>query len=269
MKKLLMVIIALSFSLYPQTSKAQTQVTFYTTMGIFVAQMYDTLQPITSGNFIDLVNEEFYDGVIFHRVIDGFVIQGGDPTGTGYGGPGYTIVDEFDPLASNVQMALGMANSGANTAGSQFYINLVDNTDLDAGYPVFGIVTENFSIVEDIGNVATNIDNRPLTDVVMDSVRVTTIFSTQVNEFKNSNLKVTISPNPTSSFVTIKFEEIMIKNNYNLRILNTSGQIVYMCAIDQSNLLIDFSSLGGSSTYFVQVYNRTEETVFTKKIILN
>ena len=145
MKKLLMVIIAFSFSLYPQTSKAQTQVTFYTTMGIFVAQMNDTLQPITSGNFIGLVNEEFYDGVIFHRVIDGFVIQGGDPTGTGYGGPGYTIVDEFDPLASNVQMALGMANSGTNTAGSQFYINLVDNTYLDENYPVFGIVTENFS----------------------------------------------------------------------------------------------------------------------------
>ena len=150
-------VIFLSFviSLTTNISRAQTEVTFYTNMGDFVVEMYDTLQPITAGNFIDLVNAEFYDGIIYHRVISGFMIQGGDPLGTGFGGPGYSIPDEFDPLTSNVQKAISMANSGPNTAGSQFFINLAHNLNLDTDYPVFGIVTSNFSVVQSIGLVAT------------------------------------------------------------------------------------------------------------------
>jgi cyclophilin family peptidyl-prolyl cis-trans isomerase len=155
-----------------QTVKAQTKVMFYTTMGNFEAELYDGLQPITSNNFKSLANAKFYDGIIFHRVINGFMIQGGDPTGTGSGGPGYTITDEFDPNTSNIQKTLAMANAGPNTGGSQFFINLVNNTYLNPNHPVFGIVTTNFSVVQSIGAVAVNASDRPLTDVKMDSVRV-------------------------------------------------------------------------------------------------
>src|SRR5688572_13012156 len=142
MKKI-SVFFLLYVALASYTAHAQTQITFYTNKGIFVAEMYDTLQPITAGNFISLVKKKFYDGIIFHRVIDKFMIQGGDPTGAGSGGPGYTIKDEFHPATSNIQTTLAMANSGPNTGGSQFFINLIDNTRLDPKHPVFGKVILN------------------------------------------------------------------------------------------------------------------------------
>ena len=101
---------------------SQSIVTFYTTEGDFEVELYDILKPITAGNFLDLVEQEFYDGIIFHRVISNFVVQGGDPTGTGSGGPGYTIEDEFDSSLSNLKRTLSMANAGPNTGGSQFFI---------------------------------------------------------------------------------------------------------------------------------------------------
>jgi peptidylprolyl isomerase len=98
--------------------------------------------PITSGNFIKLVKSGFYDGVIFHRVIDGFMIQGGDPKGNGMGGPGYTIKDEFTHAGGNRndRGTISMANAGPNTGGSQFFINLVNNNFLDTKHPAFGKV---------------------------------------------------------------------------------------------------------------------------------
>jgi len=154
-------------------------VTVHTNMGVFVVEMTEDVSPITSGNFIDLANEGFYDGVIFHRIIDNFVVQGGDPTGTGAGGPGYSIVDEFGEGLSNVQGTLSMANSGPNTGGSQFFINLVDNVALDwdvapttSAHPVFGRVLTNFDLVEEIGSVMTNAAGLPNEEVRMDSVRV-------------------------------------------------------------------------------------------------
>lgn len=161
------------------SAKAQTVVRFYTNMGNFEVMLYDSLTPITAGNFKGLVESNYYDNTIFHRVIDNFMIQGGDPTGTGSGGPGYTIEDEFDTSLSNMQMTISMANSGPNTGGSQFFINLVDNQYLDfnkppytSKHPVFGIVTDSFEVVQRIGKVATNINNRPRTPVVIDSIRV-------------------------------------------------------------------------------------------------
>ena len=114
-----------------QASVSQTVVTFFTNMGSFEVELYDTLMPITAGNFKSLVEDEYYDGVIFHRIISNFVIQGGDPTGTGSGGPGYTIPDEFDSTLSNLVKTLSMANAGPNTGGSQFFINTKNNTFLD------------------------------------------------------------------------------------------------------------------------------------------
>jgi len=126
---------------------AEKRVVLHTTMGDITIRLYDGM-PVTAGNFEKLVRSGFYDGTLFHRVIDGFMIQGGDPTGTGSGGPGYTIPDEFVKGHSNVRGTVAMANTGRpNTGGSQFFINLVDNTYLDwddprtpSAHPVFGEV---------------------------------------------------------------------------------------------------------------------------------
>ncbi len=121
--------------------------------------------PITAGNFETLVQKGYYNGVIFHRVIDGFMIQGGDPTGTGRGGPGYVIKDEFPPGNRNDRGTISMANAGPNTGGSQFFINLVDNNFLDGKHPVFGKVVEGMDVVEKIGRSRTGPGDRPVKEV--------------------------------------------------------------------------------------------------------
>lgn len=156
-----------------------TQVTLHTTMGDIVIRMHDDM-PITTGNFVKLCKQGFYDGVIFHRVIDGFMIQGGDPTGTGMGGPGYNIQDEFGKGHSNVRGSVSMANTGRpNTGGSQFFINTVDNTYLDKedprtpyAHPVFGTVVSGMDVVDRIGKVETDRNDKPLKPVTITSVTV-------------------------------------------------------------------------------------------------
>ncbi len=186
------------------TVNSQTVVTFYTTLGDFEVELYDAQMPITVGNFLSLVDQEFYDGIIFHRVIKNFVAQGGDPTGTGSGGPGYTIPDEFHPDLSNVEMTLAMANAGPNTGGSQFFINLKDNIFLDydkpplsSAHPVFGIVISGWDVVELIENVPVNGNDRPITPVVMNMVRVTQPLA--INEFDTNTSSFTIYPNPVTT----------------------------------------------------------------------
>ena len=141
-----------------------TQVILHTTMGDITLKMNDDM-PITTGNFVKLCKEGFYDGVIFHRVIDGFMIQGGDPTGTGMGGPGYTIEDEFGKGHSNVRGTIAMANAGPNTGGSQFFINTVNNTYLDNAHPVFGEVVSGMDAVDEISKVDTDRNDKPRDDV--------------------------------------------------------------------------------------------------------
>ncbi|MGA2918757.1 peptidylprolyl isomerase [Methanoregula sp.] len=141
-----------------------------TTMGNITIAL-DPAMPITAGNFETLVNKGFYDGTIFHRVINGFMIQGGDPTGTGMGGPGYTIPDE-PTNETNSPGAIAMANTGQpNSGGSQFFINLVNNGALQPGfdshYPVFGNVVAGMDIVNAIGNVQTDSNDRPLQNVTI------------------------------------------------------------------------------------------------------
>jgi len=130
--------------------------------------------PVTAGNFKKLVEEGFYDGVIFHRIIPNFMIQGGDPTGTGSGGPEYKIDDEFVAGHSNVRGTLSMANSGPNSGGSQFFINLVDNSFLDydkqpvtSKHPVFGEIVEGMDVVDKIASVTTERGDKPVEDVVI------------------------------------------------------------------------------------------------------
>jgi len=137
-----------------------------TDMGIITIAL-DPTMPVTAGNFETLVKKGYYDGVIFHRVIDGFMLQGGDPTGTGRGGPGYAIKDEFGPDNRNNRGTLSMANSGPNTGGSQFFINLVDNNFLDSKHPVFGKVVEGMDVVDKIGKTKTDSGDRPLKNVTI------------------------------------------------------------------------------------------------------
>jgi Peptidyl-prolyl cis-trans isomerase (rotamase) - cyclophilin family len=141
-----------------------TKVLLETSQGNITLQLYSDM-PITTGNFQSLVEKKFYDGLIFHRVIDGFMIQGGDPEGTGMGGPGYEIKDEFTDHNKNDRGTIAMANSGPNTGGSQFFINLVDNNYLDSKHPAFGKVIEGMDVVDAIGKVKTDSNDRPLTEV--------------------------------------------------------------------------------------------------------
>jgi peptidylprolyl isomerase len=148
-----------------------TEVLMETTMGNITIQLYNDM-PVTAGNFQKLVEKGFYDGTIFHRVIKDFMIQGGDPEGTGMGGPGYAIEDEFTDHNRNNRGTIAMANSGPNTGGSQFFINLVDNNYLDEMHPVFGEVVEGMDVVDAIGNVKTNAEDRPLEEVKIIRARV-------------------------------------------------------------------------------------------------
>ena len=146
---------------------------FQTNKGTFEIELFEDKVPVTTKNFIDLVDKGFYNGLIFHRVIDGFMIQGGDPEGTGMGGPGYTIPDEFNKdLRHDSEGILSMANAGPNTGGSQFFITLVATPWLDGHHAVFGKVIEGMDVVRAIGKVKCDGRDKPLEDVVINKVTI-------------------------------------------------------------------------------------------------
>ena len=142
-----------------------TQILFETTEGNIKIELFDDTMPVTAGNFKKLVSEGFYDGVIFHRIIPNFMIQGGDPTGTGSGGPGYSIKDEFTDNNKNDRGTLSMANSGPNTGGSQFFINVVNNNFLDDKHPVFGKITEGLDVADKIVSAERDASDRPRSEI--------------------------------------------------------------------------------------------------------
>ncbi|MDR3353465.1 MAG: peptidylprolyl isomerase [Synergistaceae bacterium] len=142
-------------------------------MGNIKIELFYDLAPKTCRNFMDLAERNFYDGVIFHRVIDGFMIQGGDPTGTGTGGPGYKIPDEFgEGLGHDSAGILSMANAGPNTGGSQFFITLAPTPWLDGKHAIFGKVIEGMDVVEAIGHVPTGQGDKPIREVVIKKVSI-------------------------------------------------------------------------------------------------
>ncbi|TQQ80578.1 peptidylprolyl isomerase [Halonotius roseus] len=168
---------------------ANPTATLQTNHGDITVELFEERAPNTVGNFIGLAtgskewtdpetgdtvkNEPLYDDVLFHRVIDDFMIQGGDPTGTGRGGPGYEFDDEFhDELTHDKAGILSMANSGPNTNGSQFFITLDATPHLDGKHSVFGEVTDGMDVVEEIGSVPTGRNDEPREDVVLESVDV-------------------------------------------------------------------------------------------------
>lgn len=135
--------------------------------GVMKAELYPEVAPKTVENFVKLINEKFYDGVIFHRVIKGFMIQGGDPQGTGMGGPGYSIVGEFAANGyqndlKHTRGVLSMARAmDPNSGGSQFFIMHQDAPHLDGQYAAFGKLTDGFDVLDKIANVKTNWQDRP------------------------------------------------------------------------------------------------------------
>lgn len=145
----------------------QTKVLFETSMGYITIQLRDDM-PITTGNFKNLVDEGIYDNTIFHRVIEDFMIQGGDPNGNGLSDDGIaTIPDEFIGNNENNRGTVAMANAGANTGSSQFFINVVDNNYLDEDHPVFGEVIDGMRVVDTISNVNTDSNDRPIDPVTL------------------------------------------------------------------------------------------------------
>jgi len=163
---------------FENMGQESTKVKLETSKGDMIIELYSDM-PVTAGNFEKLVREGYYNGIIFHRVIANFMIQGGDPTGTGMGGPGYTIEDEFVAGHSNLRGTLSMANSGPNSGGSQFFINLVDNTFLDydkepltSKHPVFGEVIEGLEVLDAIGNVTTGAQDKPVEEVKIISATI-------------------------------------------------------------------------------------------------
>ena len=146
---------------------------FKTNMGDFKIELFNDKAPITVGNFIKLADDGFYNGLIFHRVIPNFMIQGGCPHGTGRGGPGWTIRDEFHPSLKHDSLGiLSMANAGPNTGGSQFFITVAATPWLDKHHSIFGKVTEGYEVVEKISKVEKDRMDKPLKNVVINSVTI-------------------------------------------------------------------------------------------------
>lgn len=158
---------------------------FETSEGNFVTELHYQKTPMTVGNFVALAegthpevdeeyqNKKFYDSIIFHRVIDGFMIQGGDPDGTGQGGPGYSFADEIDPKLTHEKGVLSMANAGPNTNGSQFFITLVPTPHLNGKHSVFGKLVVGEAVVDSIGKVETKKPgDRPIEDVVIETINI-------------------------------------------------------------------------------------------------
>ena len=146
--------------------------TVQTNHGAIVLELYEEDAPTTVENFVKLARDGFYDGVIFHRVIPDFMIQGGDPTGTGTGGPGYQFEDEFNDHKV-VRGMLAMANAGPNTNGSQFFIVTTESASwLDGKHTVFGRVTDGMNVVDAISDVDTDARDKPRTDVVIERVEL-------------------------------------------------------------------------------------------------
>jgi peptidyl-prolyl cis-trans isomerase B (cyclophilin B) len=149
-----------------------TNATLHTNHGAIGIELFDDDAPKTVENFLKLARDGFYDGVVFHRVISDFMIQGGDPTGTGSGGPGYQFEDEINDHKV-VRGALAMANAGPNTNGSQFFIVTTQEASwLDGKHTVFGRVTDGMDVVDTISATETDARDRPRTDVVIERVEL-------------------------------------------------------------------------------------------------
>ena len=173
MKKFILTSVFLFLVSICRAQQLTTYLNFETTYGKFKIKLFTEQIPFTTSRIKQLVNEEFYNGIIFHRVIDGFVIQAGDPTGTGEGGSGVTIKYEFsNDLKYDKEGMVGMANAGPNTNDSQFFITLKAVPHLDGKYTIFGEVVKGMDVVTQISKAKTNRNDRPIEDIKIIKVEV-------------------------------------------------------------------------------------------------
>jgi len=157
----------------PEKERINKKARFETNLGDFTVSLFGDKTPKTVSNFIFLAKEGFYDGLIFHRVIADFMIQGGDPKGDGTGGPGYKFEDEFDnSLTFSKPGILAMANSGPNTNGSQFFITVTPTTHLNNKHTIFGEVTESYDVVEKVSQVETGVSDKPKDPVIIKKIEI-------------------------------------------------------------------------------------------------
>lgn len=157
----------------PEVFAQMTKVEIQTSAGKIVAELYADETPKTVENFLTLSKKGFYDGILFHRVIPDFMIQTGDPEGTGRGGPGYQFADEFSPSLKHDRAGmLSMANSGPNTNGSQFFITVVPTPWLDRKHSIFGSVTEGLDVVKAIANAPADHNDKPKKTLKIEKITV-------------------------------------------------------------------------------------------------
>ena len=188
MKKLILALLALACLGTAFAAQAPVAIIEMMNGGVITLQLDPEAAPNTAANFIELANAGFYDGLIFHRVIEGFMIQGGDPTGTGMGGPGYAIKGEFtengfENKLSHTRGVISMARSmNPDSAGSQFFIMHQDGNFLDGQYAAFGIVTDGMDVVDAIAATQTDANDRPVEDQVIKTIRVETFGETYESE---------------------------------------------------------------------------------------
>jgi peptidylprolyl isomerase len=261
MKKALLILVLIS--VIPLVGKSQSKAKFYTTEGDFILYLEDTLSPITAGNFIALVNQKYYDGVIFHRVIDNFMIQGGR------GATKPAIQDEFITGLSNVQGSISMANTGQPNSGTtQFFINLVDNTRLDwdkapstSKHPVFGHIIEGFSVVQKIGKVPKN-GSTPITDVVMDSVRLIIPGpATSVSPVSTIKNDFQFYPNPAQNSISVSARTT---DAFTIEIVDLTGKVILRKELVE-NGVFDISSLNEG---FYIIRANQSGTYFAKRLVI-
>lgn len=211
---------------------------FDTSLGPIVAELYFDETPITVASFVSLAegtskivdsaykDKKYYDGLIFHRVIDGFVIQGGDPTGTGSGGPGYKFPDEFnDSLSHDSKGILSMANAGPGTNGSQFFITLAPVKQLDGRHTVFGKVVKGLDVVDSIGKVETGPGDRPVENVTINEVKIirkgsaaknfdaSEVFETELKKIEDEKAEKEKEMEAQRAKVSSEFDELKAKSD--------------------------------------------------------
>lgn len=256
--------------LFTISSYAQTEVTFYTNYGDFTIELHDTLMPITTTNFIGLVNNKGYDGKRFYRVIANFVIQGGYRTGLPP-----SIPDEFDSTGtlSNRRWTLSMANSGPNTGSSEFFINLKDNIFLDydnapltSAHPVFGTTVSGYAEILAIAGVPVDANDQPNIPVTMDSVRVTSTPLSQ-DQFSINALQSALYPNPVSEESILDLYSAFSQLT-SIQLVDVNGKVLFETVrkVNSGKNMIPLNELGidqlETGSYFLLVGVDGEEQVF-------
>lgn len=268
-KSLLLIILTLCLSL-PLNLQARRFARWYTNMGNFTAEIRNELMPITGNNFIELTLNNFYNGLHFHRIIDGFVIQDGDPLGTGYGGPGYTIPDEYSELLlHDGPGVLAMAKSSQpNSAGSQYYITLAAQPDLDGDYAVFGKVIQGLDVVLNIGHVPTNSSDHPINDVVIDSLKM---LGLEIGPVSPADSMLTINLNTPQQFSVEAYDVNLFVDAdfqwYKNDVLQNDSLAIYNTSFNQNGNYSIKCVVSNSEISFTQVWHVTAENTSNDDVV--